>query len=244
MLALQSNDLDTAEAAHREALVIRRTVQDVRGVAVSLTDLGYVALERGQFEQARHFYEECIALWEDLRDDGALARAWNDLGNVANVQGDLSGARSLYLRGLEILRAGRDTRNVAISLYNLAELALGEKDYSDAEMYLKECLSCLEVVEDRYVHAYAIHMLGMLAYHTERDRAAVPLWGAAKAAFDRIEASLKPADSQDFARAERHARERLGASRYVELWREGQAMSLTDAASSMRGIFSSQTESR
>lgn len=230
MLSMQAGDLATAEAAHEEALGIRRAKNHLRGIAVSLTNLGSVALENRQLEQARRFLEECTALWKDLGETDWLARAWNDLGAVARLQGDMASARELYLHGLGHLKAAGDTRNVAILLYNLAEIAIDEQDYSGAEAHLVDCLSGLESVEDKYVQAYAVHLMGRLAYQTGRGHAAARLWGAAHAGFEKIGASLKPEESHELESAKVRLQEQLGDAQFVALWQSGRALPMNAAA--------------
>ena len=213
-----------------------RDAGNARGVAVSLTNLGIVAVDNGHLDRARSLYQECIALWEDLGDNERLAAAWNNLGAVVRLQGDAAEARRLFQRGLEYLRAHGDMGNVALMLYNLAELALDEKDFEASEAHLTECLAILVVNEDRYVHAHAVHMLGALAYQTERDRAALCLWGASQAAFAQMGAALQPADAEALDAAKRTLRERLGEALYTEFWQSGNGLSLTEAAATLNQI--------
>ncbi len=231
MLALQGNDLQTTERAYTEALDIRRTTSNSRGIAVSLTNLGNVALDNGQLDRARSLYQECTALWESLGEEDDLARAWNNLGAVAKMQGDLHEARNLFQRGLNSLRVGGDARSIALLLYNLAEVETEEKDYAAAEADLVECLSILEAVEDKYVHAYAVHMLGSLAYATGREHAALRLWSASQVAFEKIGTALKPDDDQVLQSAKQSIREQIGDLRYAELWQSGRSTPLSAASS-------------
>ncbi len=238
MLALQANDRLTAVTAQEEALVIRRAAGNVRGIAVSLTNLGSIALENGEFDRARGLYQECMALWQQLGETILLAQTWNNLGTVASMQGDIVEARNLFLQGLACLRAGGDSRNIALLLYNLAELELDEANYAAAEPFLEECLRILETVEDKFVHANAVHLLGRLAYETKREETALCLWGASQAAFASIGATLRPADDAVLETAKAALREQMGETQYSSIWLSGRNMQLGEAVA---GLYASMS---
>ena len=75
MMAMKSNDPQTALLWQEEALVLYRQFGDKRGTANALWGLGYLRVEDGLFASAREMLRESIRLFDEVGDDTSTAWA-------------------------------------------------------------------------------------------------------------------------------------------------------------------------
>jgi tetratricopeptide (TPR) repeat protein len=95
-------DLDGAEKLFGEALEIDRRIGRLEGQAKALSNLGLIALTRGDLDGAEKLYRESLEIERRL---GRLEGQASDLGNlglIARTHGDLDDAERLWMesRGL------------------------------------------------------------------------------------------------------------------------------------------------
>ncbi len=86
-LARDQDDHDQAAAFHEQALAIRRSLGDVRGVGSSLNNLGVLARDRGDAERTLELCLEALALFRQVGDEHRAAIALISLGNAATPAG-------------------------------------------------------------------------------------------------------------------------------------------------------------
>jgi hypothetical protein len=85
-----------AEVQLTEALRLRRTLGDQRGLAETLINLGVLAFERGEFVDSWTRYREALTYERLLDNRNGIGVALANLGEVAGIQGDPAlGARLL-----------------------------------------------------------------------------------------------------------------------------------------------------
>jgi len=77
-----------------------REVEDRRGIAGSLNNLGGVAYEQGDYARAKALLGESVALYHELGDTWGIAAALDNLGAVTYAQGDYERARVLHEESL------------------------------------------------------------------------------------------------------------------------------------------------
>ncbi len=138
-VAQESGDYDTAEAAYRECLRMRRLLLGPRHeeVAMVLNNLAHLAYVRGDFEEARAGHEEALAIRRERfgsrHED--IANSLNNLAVVHYSTGDLETAAALMRESLEIDREMRGGQhpNVLSTMNNLAVVmaALGDLEESE-----------------------------------------------------------------------------------------------------------------
>ena len=87
---------------------------------LSLSNLGHVALDQGDYPAARALLEESLAIRRELGDREGIAASLSNLGNVALYQGDYPAARALHEESLAIRRELGDRCGIFYSLEGLA----------------------------------------------------------------------------------------------------------------------------
>ena len=77
---------------------------DRAGIAASLSNLGVVAYEQGDFDAAFEYLDESVALKRELGDQTSAAIPLGTLGAIAVEQGDFDQARIMLEESLQLKR--------------------------------------------------------------------------------------------------------------------------------------------
>lgn len=172
-LARDQDDHEQATAYHEQCLAIRRTLDDVRGVAASLNNLGVVARDRGDAERTLELCEEACALFRRVGDQHGAAITLISLGNAATRQGDLARARACYEESLAQFRVENDHWHTAWVLSYLAEVVVFDGDLTSALPLAEESLRLHRSGGDPWGTSSALHVLGRIdEAQGDLDRAA------------------------------------------------------------------------
>jgi tetratricopeptide (TPR) repeat protein len=75
-----------------QGLEIRQEIGDRFGLSHSLTNLGIIAMNMGDYEGARKNSEEALKIYREIGSKFYIANELDNLGNVARAQEDLSSA--------------------------------------------------------------------------------------------------------------------------------------------------------
>jgi predicted ATPase/DNA-binding SARP family transcriptional activator len=161
--AHRAGDYGPARALHEKALAACRQIGDpVTGVAWSLTDLGDLAREQGEYERATACYSEALLLSRRL---GAphVSTCLHGLGTVARDLGDFGKAAALYEESHAFGRRLGYRRRIANSLYYLGVLARYMGNLERAGQLLEESLGLRRAMGNVVGVALSLQALGVVA---------------------------------------------------------------------------------
>ena len=97
-----------------------RELGNPHSIALSLSNVGHVALDQGDYPAARALLEESLAIRRELGDRHGIATSLSNLGYAALDQGDYPAARALLEGSLAIRRELGDQFGIPASLEGLA----------------------------------------------------------------------------------------------------------------------------
>jgi predicted ATPase len=143
MMAIKSNDPQTALRWQEEALSLHRQFGDKRGTAIALWGLGYLRVEDGHYALARELLRESIELLQEVGDDVSTAWATRTLAFSYFQPGDHDQARPLYEETLRRARDIGDPGLEAHALGALSEYAIDDGRTLDAAILARESLQVL-----------------------------------------------------------------------------------------------------
>jgi tetratricopeptide (TPR) repeat protein len=218
-----------AEALSYESLTLFQAQGNDDGIADCLSNLGRLALLRGDLVQARNLFQEAITTWDF--GSQAMSSGWRVfLGIVTLYSGDPIEARRLLT---ESLRIGLELKNavlVARTCTYLAETALWEGDLDQAGHWLAQSLAhhadprwnTIDQVERLFLAAR------LVTAQSEYLRAAT-LFGLADQVSTRI--NYVPAEPvySLIEVASANVRAALAADSFAEAFAAGQQISLDEA---------------
>ena len=119
-----------------EALEMSRRLNDQRGIAFALNNLGWVENSEKNYDVARHFHESSLPLLREMGDKWSAARALLGLTRVAWYQGDIASARAYSIENLIILRDLGSVWELVYVLEHFAWLALHDHKPQRAARFL------------------------------------------------------------------------------------------------------------
>jgi DNA-binding CsgD family transcriptional regulator len=229
MLAWEQGDYASARASHEESLRLYRQAGNEAGIALSLNNLGLVALYEGNHASAIALHEESLALRRGLQDKRGSAASLHNLGLVAMYQGGYARAQTFFEESLSLFRELGDKWGISILLNNLGLMALQHGDYGRAVGLQEESLSLRRELGDQGGIAECLEGLSGVAAAQEEPSRAVRLWSAAEAMREAIGAPPPPGHRSLYETYLSAVRARMDQAAWVAAWAQGRAMTPEEA---------------
>ena len=113
-----------------QSLIIRREIDDRRGEAVTLNNIGLVYSALGENQKALEKFIQSLAIRREIRDLKGEGVTLNNIGGAFKRLGDKQKALDYFEQALPIKRAVNDRPGQATTLLNigLVRLSLGERE--------------------------------------------------------------------------------------------------------------------
>lgn len=183
VLANHQSDFPAARSMHGEALILRRSLGDLRAVAASLNGLASVGVSSGDYEAARPMFEEVLDIGRQLHDPQITTTCLVNLAALTEHAVEesvawpysLTDAREWLLEASTLLREAGNVRGVAQTLENLGVVSAMEGHGDRARSYFRQCLDLYRQVGDKMGVAGTVRFLGQLSYREGDYDAAVQL---------------------------------------------------------------------
>ncbi|MFV9504296.1 MAG: tetratricopeptide repeat protein [Oscillochloridaceae bacterium umkhey_bin13] len=155
-------DYRTARHFFGQALASYRSLEDQRGVAANLQNLGNAWWYLGDYAIAHNYDLEALAIMRTLGDRGGEAVSLNNIAQSELRRGNLSTARTYCEQALAVARAIGDRGSEAFSQAVLAESYLVGGDYPAAINYFAQAIPLLRAVGERRREANCLNVLGQV----------------------------------------------------------------------------------
>lgn len=142
LMEYRDKDGSDEQAAYhlQEALRLRRTVGDRRGLAETLTNLGILAFRKQEWEAAWRFYAEALENECALHHHFGVGRALANLGEVAIEQGDRNRAGRLLAAAERLLNEMKSQEAAFASdlLSRIAASGFGEESVQSLRISVRD----------------------------------------------------------------------------------------------------------
>jgi non-specific serine/threonine protein kinase len=228
-LARCQGDYTSACAYNDESLAIRREIGDRGGIAMSLNDLGLMAVEQCDNVSALAYHAESLAIRREIGDGVGIADSLCNLGVIAHYQGDYTSALVYYEEGLAIYREIGISERIAMSLSNLGEIAEIQGDYARARSYFEQSLAIRSEIGSLYGITNLVSRFAFLASKLGRTELAATLWGAAEALREGLGHPLPPSERVEYDHVVADARLALGDEAFAAAWTKGRSLTMEEA---------------
>jgi predicted ATPase/class 3 adenylate cyclase len=231
VLANDQGDHERSESFLEESAALYREIDDKRGLARALNNLGNNVADGGDWRRAEALYQESVDLARELRDKERLSQAVNNLGWAALCQEHYERATEALEEGLAVAQSQGDQGLVGAIDLNLGWVALGQGDDARASALFGEALERFRMLEDPLNIAECLEgFAGLAGAQGEGERAA-RLYGAAASLRKSLGAPLLPGDRPRYERQLSAARSLVAEDVWEAAWLEGHAMTLDQAVS-------------
>jgi tetratricopeptide (TPR) repeat protein len=139
-----------AEALHRRALTLARTIGDRQGEQYALYGLGEVYRLQGRYDQAADHYHRAVEIARILGDRLGELWALVSFGAVHRLQGRYDQAADHYHQAVEIARTFDDRQGEQYALYGLGEVYRLQGQYDQAADHYHRAVEIARTLGDRW----------------------------------------------------------------------------------------------
>jgi tetratricopeptide (TPR) repeat protein len=209
-IANQTGDPEAAKVHFQKSLDVRTSLNDTRGMAMTLNNLAVSAGHQGDYALARTLFERTLALRTEIGDLRYMGMTHNNLGVAAYFQQDYERAIPHLEEAVRLsteidcpLTAATARQSLGNCLRELGQLEAAQAHYGDA-------LDAYAVAGDQLELCGLFEDVAMLAMAT-RPSDALRLLGAADALRRAIGALPMEQEAAQLAGFVRDGQERLGS---------------------------------
>ena len=222
-------NLELSRMYAEEAADIAQETGDHRSGALSLHQLGFLALDDNDFDAAGRLFANGLSLAEKLGDKQVVALLYNGMGELSRLKCDLNGAAECYSRSLQFNIDAGDRVRQTTSLINLGATAVLQNDIAAAGDFYRRGLRIASEMADMNGTLYSLEGLAG-TYWAERDpKTAARLYGAAEALRTTNNLQLEAADQLPYERSVSRVRDAHAGGSFEDHFADGRSINLNDA---------------
>jgi tetratricopeptide (TPR) repeat protein len=153
-------DCERATACIQRALESFRELEDVKGQADCLHDLGHLQYLLGRHLPSLEFYQQSLGIRKSLADRSGIAESYNNIGTVHFYLGNYNQSMDYFRRALEIRRSIDDKFGIGKNLNNIGLIHYQLGDLETARKLLEESLELKRSMSERAGVANTLSNLG------------------------------------------------------------------------------------
>ena len=219
-------DLGRARTGLNRALVLAHGAGDLQVVAHAENLSGYIEHAEGNDHVARDRFTLSIERYRALAIPWGTGSALNGMAGVALTTGDVDQVERLLEEATSVLRhAG--PYFLTSTLLVRAIRAVWRKNADEAIALVRESLTCILKINDKFAFVYTLVPLAAAAVLKRDDAWAARILGARDAVTERTGATVVDKSLNDLGeRAEAEARARLGPDQWARAYAAGRAISV------------------
>jgi hypothetical protein len=218
--------LERARTAASRALALAVSVGDQETAAHAEHVSGHIEHALGREDAARQMFARSIDRFSTLSLPSGMGNALNGMAVLALATGDAGGAERLLEEATFVLRQAGPWF-LTWALYVRAILAVRRSNPEQAIGFVRESLTCVRDLQDKFAYVYALVPLTAAAALTTDDAWVARILGARDSVTERTGVIVSDKSVYDLvAEAERGARARLGPEQWALAYTAGRASSI------------------
>jgi tetratricopeptide (TPR) repeat protein len=219
-------DLDRTRNALGRAVALGRSVGDADVVAQAENLLGHVESGAGDMHAARDQFTRSREAFQAQSTPWGVGNALTGLAAVALATGDAAQAERLIEEATSALQHGAPLF-VSLALYVRANLAVRRGNADEAIAVVRESLTHIRELHDKFAFVYALGPLAAAAALKGDDMWAARILGARAAVTERTGVTVVDKSMDDLKDlAEQAVRARLGEERWAGAYAAGRGSSI------------------
>jgi len=153
------NKPDDALVNYQQALEIRRSLGDKKGIADGLNMVAETYDGLGKSDLAFKNYNDALQIYREIGDQEDIGNVLGNLGQYDDDRGKYDEALKLFKEALQIHRDLRNQNNEALILNNIGNTYLFKGDYDNARGYFEQALQLREKINVPSDIASTLHNL-------------------------------------------------------------------------------------
>jgi tetratricopeptide (TPR) repeat protein len=232
-------NLGRARTALDRALALAHRVGDLAVVAQAENMLGHVENAAGNPHAARARFTRSVETFQAVAIPWGVGNALTGMAAAALAAGDAAQAERLIQEATSALRHGAPLF-VSLALYVRATLAVRRGNADEALAVVRESLTHIRALHDKFAFVYALVPLAAAAVIKGDDEWAARILGARDAVTERTGATVADTAVHDLRdHSEHELRARLGPNQWARAYAAGRLTSIDtlikDIDSALRG---------
>jgi tetratricopeptide (TPR) repeat protein len=229
--------IDRARTALDRALALAHSVGDMETVAQAEHVSGHVEHALGNEEAAHDRFAQSIERFRELGIPSGTGNALNGMAVLALATGDPARAERLLDEATSVLRRAGPWF-LTWTLYVRAILAVRRSNPDEAIALVRESLTRVRALYDKFAFVYALVPLAAAATLKNDDAWAARILGARDAVTERTGVTVSDKSVQDLRnQAEREARARLGPDQWAVAYTAGRTSSIDALLKDVDGVL-------
>jgi predicted ATPase/DNA-binding XRE family transcriptional regulator len=216
-----------ARTALMRALALARETGEMATVALAGNLLGHAEHSLGRVDAAREYYLDSIERFRALALPWGLGNSLTGIATIHLATGDIAAAERLLDEAASALRPAGPWF-LTLTLHIRAILAVRRGHVDEAIAIVRESLTHIRALHDKYAFVYALGPLAVAAALKGDDAWAARILGARDAVTERTGATVVVRQALDdlMELAERDVRARLGPKRWAKAYAAGRQISI------------------
>ncbi|MFT6127153.1 MAG: class 3 adenylate cyclase/tetratricopeptide (TPR) repeat protein [Flavobacteriaceae bacterium] len=146
----------------QSALKISEEIDDEKGIAGSVNNIGLIYNAQGNFSQALDYFQRSLKIQEEIGNRNNIALALNNIGAIYYHQSNSQKSLDYYHRSLKISEEIEDNLGIANLLNNIGAIYLEQNKLIKALDYFQRSLKIREEIGDEIGIAGSLNNIGEL----------------------------------------------------------------------------------
>jgi serine phosphatase RsbU (regulator of sigma subunit) len=161
-IARYKGDSLIAIGFHKKGLLIRKKAGDLKGEALSNSNIAIVYMISGDYKKAVIYFTRSLKLREKAKDEKGTADCMSNIGALYIDQADFAKAREYYLKASKTYVKLKDEKGIATTYQNLGVVALEEGQLDTAIKYTNYYLDYAEKTGNKFSISMAYTNFGKI----------------------------------------------------------------------------------
>lgn len=141
----QHTDLDSAFFYAQQGLAFAKGINDDKGKAMMLSQLGYIVLNESKYNEAQPYFTEALELFKKINKENGIANTYDGLGILNAKKGDYARATDYFLEALKIYEHINNKEGVIGAYIHLGSVNQETNNFNKALEYFNKAQALNEV---------------------------------------------------------------------------------------------------
>jgi two-component system, NarL family, sensor kinase len=151
---------ELALESYFESLKIYEKINDTRGTAAVLNEVGTLEKKNGDLKNSEEHLLKALDLSHAVNDSALIANSMNNLGHVYELKEDFTRAMDYYSTSAVIKEILGDLYGASFNYDNMGNILAKQGKYDDAKKFFEKEIDIFEKLNDKAAYAVGLNNMG------------------------------------------------------------------------------------
>jgi len=167
------SDYNSSLEYYQRSLKLREEIKDIRGIGVSLVNIGMIYSNLGEYSKALDYYEQSLSVVENTSYKELIASNLGSIGKIHKHLGDYPGALNHYMQSYEIYKEIFNKKGMSEILNKLGSIYMDQGLYPKAIDHYQQSLQIKEKISDKRGMAGVLNNIGLIYLNRKENTKAL-----------------------------------------------------------------------